>query len=83
MTVLQQDQQLEKMLYSDLCPSVLNFAAGLIREYLAADPPLTIQVQCSYSLEVLNQLAQQGKIDNESVFVRNSIHKIMLTFSGG
>ena len=82
-TISQEDQQLAKLLYSDPRPSLLNFAAGLIRECLAADPPLATQAQFSYSLEALNQLAQQGKTNDESVFVRISIRRIMLTFLQG
>ena len=82
-TISQEDQQLAKLLYSDPRPSLLNFAAGLIRECLAADPPLATQAQFSYSLEALNQLAQRGKTNDESVFVRISIRRIMLTFLQG
>ena len=63
--LLQKDQQLAKLLYSDPRPSLQTFAAGLIRECLAADPPLATQAQFSFSLEVLNQLAQAGKTNEE------------------
>ncbi|EJF62472.1 Not1-domain-containing protein [Dichomitus squalens LYAD-421 SS1] len=65
-TISQEDQQLAKLLYSDPRPSLQNFAAGLIRECLAADPPLATQAQFSYSLEAFNQLAQQGKTNDEA-----------------
>ncbi|KAI0807086.1 Not1-domain-containing protein [Fomes fomentarius] len=65
-TISQEDQQLAKLLYSEPRPSLQNFAAGLIRECLAADPPLATQAQFSYSLEVLNQLAQSGKANEEA-----------------
>ena len=66
-TIIQEDQQLAKLLYADPRPSLQNFAAGLIRECLAADPPLATQAQFSFSLEALNQLAQSGKTNDESV----------------
>ena len=66
-TVSQEDQQLAKLLFSDPRPSLQNFAACLIRECLAADPPLATQGQFSYSLEILNQLAQSGKTHDEYV----------------
>ncbi|KAI8998906.1 Not1-domain-containing protein [Trametes punicea] len=64
-TIAQEDQQLAKQLYTDPRPSLQNFAAGLIRECLAADPPLATQAQFSYSLEILTQLAQSGKANEE------------------
>ncbi|RDX42663.1 Not1-domain-containing protein [Lentinus brumalis] len=64
-TISQEDQQLAKLLYSDPRPSLQTFAAGLIRECLAADPPLATQGQFSYSIEVLTQLAQSGKANDE------------------
>ena len=67
-TVSQEDQQLAKLLFSDPRPSLQSFAAGLIRECLAADPPLASQGQFSFSLEVLNQLAQSGKTNDEYAF---------------
>lgn len=64
-SISQEDQQLAKLLYSDPRSNLQNFAAGLIRECLAADPPLATQAQFSYSLEILNQLAQSGKANDE------------------
>ncbi|KAJ8454554.1 hypothetical protein ONZ51_g12961 [Trametes cubensis] len=64
-SITQEDQQLAKQLYTDPRPSLQNFAAGLVRECLAADPPLATQAQFSYSLEILTQLAQSGKANEE------------------
>ncbi|KAL1947536.1 hypothetical protein VTO73DRAFT_13260 [Trametes versicolor] len=64
-TIIQEDQQLAKQLYTDPRPSLQTFAAGLIREYLAADPPLSTQGQFSYSMEILTQLAQSNKANDE------------------
>ena len=63
--ISQQDQQLAKFLYTDPKPSLLNFAAGLIRECLSSDPPIASQGQFSYTLEVLTQLTQAGKANDE------------------
>ena len=63
--IVQQDQQLAKSLYTDARPVLLNFAAGLIRECLSSDPPIASQSQFQYTLEVLTQLAQSGKANDE------------------
>ncbi|KAI0822634.1 Not1-domain-containing protein [Trametes gibbosa] len=63
--ITQEDQQLAKQLYTDPRSSLQTFAAGLIRECLAADPPLATQSQFSYSLEILTQLAQSNKANDE------------------
>ncbi|OAX43815.1 Not1-domain-containing protein [Rhizopogon vinicolor AM-OR11-026] len=60
-----QDQQLAKNLFTDPRPSLQNFAAGLIRECLSSDPPVASQNQLTYSIEVLGQLAQAGKANEE------------------
>lgn len=59
-----QDQQLAKSVFQDPRPSLLNFAASLIRECLSSEPPVASQSQFPYTIEVLGQLAQTGK-DNE------------------
>ncbi|KAI0371786.1 Not1-domain-containing protein [Pilatotrama ljubarskyi] len=64
-SIAQEDQQLARQLYTDPRSTLQNFAAGLIRECLAADPPLATQAQFSYSLEILTQLAQSGKANDE------------------
>ncbi|OSD02780.1 Not1-domain-containing protein [Trametes coccinea BRFM310] len=64
-TIAQEDQQLAKQIYTDPKPSLQTFAAGLVRECLAADPPLATQAQFSYTLEILTQLAQSGKANEE------------------
>jgi len=60
-----QDQQLAKNLFTDPRPSLLNFAAGLIRECLSSDPPVASQSQFTFSIEILGQLAQTGKANEE------------------
>jgi len=62
-----QDQQLAKILFTDPRPSLLNFAAGLIRDCLSSDPPVASQAQFGYSIEILGQLSQAGKANDESV----------------
>ncbi|KAG2135984.1 hypothetical protein DEU56DRAFT_913074 [Suillus clintonianus] len=61
-----QDQQLAKNLFTDLRPSLQNFAAGLICECLSSDPAVASQSQLAFSIEVLGQLAQAGDA-NEGV----------------
>lgn len=68
--IVQEDQQLAKFLYSDARPSLLDFAAGLVRECLSSDPPIASQTQFTYTLEVLNQLAQSGKANDEYVTLK-------------
>ncbi|KIJ69669.1 hypothetical protein HYDPIDRAFT_80338 [Hydnomerulius pinastri MD-312] len=60
-----QDQQLAKNLFQDPRPTLQSFAAGLIRECLSSDPPAASQNQLTYSIEVLGQLAQAGKSNEE------------------
>jgi CCR4-NOT transcription complex subunit 1 len=62
-----QDQQLAKVLFTDPRPSLLNFAAGLIRECLSSDPPVASQNQFSYSIDILSQLSQSGKANDTYV----------------
>ncbi|KAI0928230.1 hypothetical protein AcW2_004306 [Taiwanofungus camphoratus] len=64
-SVLQEDQQLAKFLYTDPRPSLLIFAAELIRECLSSDPQIATQSQFAYTLEILNQLTQAGKVNDE------------------
>ncbi len=66
-SIVQEDQQLAKFLYTDPRPSLLNFAAGLIRECLSSDPPFVSQGQFAFTLEILTQLAQAGKANDEYV----------------
>ncbi|THH15893.1 hypothetical protein EW146_g4659 [Bondarzewia mesenterica] len=65
-TVSQQDQQLAKFLLGDQRSSLQNFAAGLIRECLTCDPPLASQSQFSFTIEVLTQIVQSGKANEET-----------------
>ena len=60
-----QDQQLAKVLFTDPRPNLLNFAAALVRECLSSDPPVATQNQFHYSIEVMNQLSQTGKANEE------------------
>ena len=63
----QQDQQLAKFLFADAKSTLQNFAAGLIRECLTCDPPLASQSQFSFTIEVLSQIMQSGKANEEWV----------------
>jgi CCR4-NOT transcription complex subunit 1 len=62
-----QDQQLAKVLFTDPRPSLLNFAAGLIRECLSSDPPVASRSQFSYTLDILAQISQTGKGNEQFV----------------
>ncbi|KAH9981460.1 Not1-domain-containing protein [Lactifluus volemus] len=64
--IAQQDQQLAKFLFADPKSSLQNFAAGLIRECLTCDPPLASQSQFSVTIEVLSQIMQSGKANEET-----------------
>jgi CCR4-NOT transcription complex subunit 1 len=63
-----QDQQLAKSLFQDPRPTLQSFAAGLVRECLSSDPPVASQSQLTYTVEVLGQLSQAGKANEEYVF---------------
>ncbi|EMD38674.1 hypothetical protein CERSUDRAFT_82953 [Gelatoporia subvermispora B] len=65
-TVNQEDQQLYKLLAADSRLNLQNFAADLIRECLTSDPPVAMQTQFAYTVDILSQLAQAGKA-NETV----------------
>ncbi|KAI0306727.1 Not1-domain-containing protein [Multifurca ochricompacta] len=65
-SIPQQDQQLAKFLFADAKPTLQNFAAGLIRECLTCDPPLASQSQFSFTIEVLSQIIQSGKANEET-----------------
>ncbi len=62
------DQQLAKMLYTDPRPNLLNYVAALVRESLTCEPPVATQAQFAYSIEMLDQLANSGKANEERVF---------------
>lgn len=64
-SITQQDQQLAKFLFADPKPTLQNFATGLIRECLTCDPPLASQSQFSFTIEVLSQIMQTGKANDE------------------
>ncbi|EKM82840.1 hypothetical protein AGABI1DRAFT_97790 [Agaricus bisporus var. burnettii JB137-S8] len=59
------DQQLAKSLSSDPRPSLLTYAAGLIRECLTADPPVASQHQFPYTIDVLDQISKAGKANED------------------
>lgn len=65
--ISQEDQQLAKFLFTDPRPTLLTFAAGLIRQCLSSDPPVASQAQFAYTLEILTQLAQANKANEEYV----------------
>lgn len=60
-----QDQQLAKLLFEDPRPTLLSFAANLIRECLSSDPPVATQGQFVYTIDVLGSLAQAAKTNEE------------------
>ncbi|EGN96141.1 hypothetical protein SERLA73DRAFT_112282 [Serpula lacrymans var. lacrymans S7.3] len=60
-----QDQQLATNMFKEPRPTLLTFAANLIRECLSSEPPVASQSQFAYSLEILNQLSQAGKVNEE------------------
>lgn len=60
-----QDQQLAKTLLADPRPNLLNFTASLIRECLTHEPPVASQSQFGYSIEILGQLSQAGRANEE------------------
>jgi CCR4-NOT transcription complex subunit 1 len=64
-SITQQDQQLAKFLFADPKPTLQNFATGLIRECITCDPPLASQSQFSFTIEVLSQIMQTGKANDE------------------
>ncbi|KAJ7197229.1 Not1-domain-containing protein [Mycena pura] len=59
------DQQLAKVLFTDARPTLLNYVAALVRECLSNDSPVATQDQFHYSVEVMNQLSQSGKANEE------------------
>ena len=64
-SITQQDQQLAKFSFADPKSTLQNFATGLIRECLTCDPPLASQSQFSFTIEVLSQIMQTGKANDE------------------
>lgn len=60
-----QDQQLAKLLFEDPRPTLLTFAANLIRECLSSDPPVATQAQFVYTIDVLGSLVQAAKANEE------------------
>ncbi|KAF8431772.1 Not1-domain-containing protein [Boletus edulis BED1] len=60
-----QDQQMAKSLFQDPRPTLQSFAVGLVRECLSSDPPVATQNQLTYTIEVLGQLVQAGKANED------------------
>ncbi|KAJ7074336.1 Not1-domain-containing protein [Mycena amicta] len=60
------DQQLAKVLFTDPRPSLLSYVAALVRECLSNDPPVATQSQFHFSIEVMNQLARDGKANDDA-----------------
>ncbi|KAF5387155.1 hypothetical protein D9615_001699 [Tricholomella constricta] len=71
-----QDQQLAKTLLADPRPSLLNFTANLIRECLSSDPPVASQSQFAYSIEILSQLSQAGRVNDEVNRLLEDLHGV-------
>ncbi|GJJ12464.1 hypothetical protein Clacol_006706 [Clathrus columnatus] len=63
----QHDERLSKFIYKDPRPTLLDFAAGFIREGLSIDPPLITRQQCSLSIEALAHSVQLGNVTDESL----------------
>ncbi|KAK7023882.1 Not1-domain-containing protein [Favolaschia claudopus] len=59
------DQQLAKVLFTDSRPPLLNYVASLVRECLSSDPPVAAQTQFHISIEIMTQLSQSGKANEE------------------
>lgn len=59
------DQQLAKSISTDPRPSLLTYAAGLIRECLTSEPPVASQNQFPYTIDVLDQNSKAGKANDE------------------
>ncbi|KAF8589926.1 Not1-domain-containing protein [Ramaria rubella] len=66
-SVFQQDERLSKFIYKDPRPSLLNFAASLIRECLSGDPPLASRQQFALSTEALAHSIQLGRVTEEAL----------------
>ncbi|KAI0085426.1 Not1-domain-containing protein [Irpex rosettiformis] len=64
-SIAQEDQQLAKFLYTDSKATLQTFAASLVRECLSSDPPMASQSQFVYTLEILTQLSQANKVNDE------------------
>ncbi|KIM66103.1 hypothetical protein SCLCIDRAFT_1155375 [Scleroderma citrinum Foug A] len=69
MNVSLQDQQLAKIFLQ-------NFAAGLVQECLSSEPPITSQSQLTYTIEVLGQLAQASKANEEVNRLVDDLHGV-------
>ncbi|KAG6832730.1 hypothetical protein H0H92_012302 [Tricholoma furcatifolium] len=72
--VVLQDQQLAKSLLADPRPNLLHYTVNLIRECLSSDPPVASQGQFVYSIEILNQLYQSGRANDEVNHLLEDLH---------
>lgn len=75
-SIAPQDQQLAKTLLADPRPNLLNFTASLIRECLSSDPPVATQNQFAYSIEILSQLSQAGRVNDEVNRLLDDLHAV-------
>ncbi|PCH38713.1 Not1-domain-containing protein [Wolfiporia cocos MD-104 SS10] len=75
-SIEQEDQQLAKFLIANPRPTLLTFAAELIRECLSIDPPIATQSQFAYTLEVLSTLSQSGKANDEVHRLLDDLHGV-------
>ncbi|KAF8078158.1 Not1-domain-containing protein [Lyophyllum atratum] len=69
-----QDQQLAKTLLADPRPTLLSFTTNLIRECLSSEPPVASQSQFAYSIEILSQLSQAGRANDEVNRLLEDLH---------
>lgn len=63
----QQDERLSKFIYKDPRPTLLNFAASLIRECLSAEPQVASRQQFALSIDALAHSIQLGRVTEEYV----------------
>ena len=70
-TPTDEDLQLAKWLYgaANTRPNLQDFAAGLIRECLFSEPPITTQQQFHYTLDALTQLMRANKATESYVHI--------------
>ncbi|KAJ3574560.1 hypothetical protein NP233_g1693 [Leucocoprinus birnbaumii] len=59
------DQELAKSISTGARPSLLTYAAGLIRECLTTDPPVATQTQFAYTIDMLDQISKAGKANDD------------------
>ncbi|EJD02104.1 Not1-domain-containing protein [Fomitiporia mediterranea MF3/22] len=74
-TPTDEDMQLAKWIYASANsrPSLQDFAAGLIRECLTSEPPVTTQHQFQYTLDALTQLVRASKATESVIQLLNEL----------